>query len=262
MSYQEDTPMKCPDCDQVVLPGSTSCDNCGATLATEPSSHSPEDDQAHAAATVVGSLVPFCLTVVTGLDKGKTVPIGEDEASIGRETDNTLVLLDPLVSRHHAAVRRKGENYEIEDLGSANGVLIDDARISGPHVLREGDRVRLGDSELLFTLASAAAGAVGASDPTVMIQEETPPKPQPATHEVQGDHPIPPPPPPVTPGSAQPDTVDEPTSPRPQPAVQPTQRRDSGVGRWVALSCAAIVLLLLLLACLLFIVAPRVTQVQ
>jgi pSer/pThr/pTyr-binding forkhead associated (FHA) protein len=252
--------MKCPDCNEEIFPGSTSCGNCGASLDDEPTSIAP-DAKAHAAETIVGTPVPFSLIVLVGLEKDQRIPLEEDETRIGRETDNELVLLDPLISRHHAAITRKGENYELKDLASANGVCVNDVRISTPQVLQEGDRLKLGDTEILFTQASLAPEAFDTGKPTISMRDETPVNPQPAPQMSQEEPPAPPPPP-IASGSAQPDMIDEGTSPRPQPPHPPAQRKGTGVGKWVALSCAVIVILLVLLACLAFIVIPQLTQIR
>ena len=49
---------------------------------------------------------------------------------IGRALDNDVVLGDLLVSRHHAELRRSGEQWELVDLGSANGTYVNGVRIA------------------------------------------------------------------------------------------------------------------------------------
>ena len=51
---------------------------------------------------------------------------------------------DSEVSRAHALLEQVGGAWTIEDRGSSNGTLVNTARISGPHVLRDGDVVRIG----------------------------------------------------------------------------------------------------------------------
>lgn len=71
------------------------------------------------------------------------------EIHIGRELDNTLRLPDPSISRHHCVIRKVGNAYEIQDLQSSNGVLLNGSRVqSSP--LRDGDRVTLGQIQLTF----------------------------------------------------------------------------------------------------------------
>ncbi|RPI49938.1 MAG: FHA domain-containing protein [Chloroflexi bacterium] len=63
--------------------------------------------------------------------------------TIGRWQDNDLVVDDRWVSRHHARVRREGDQYLIEDLGSKNGTLVNGRRISGPTLLADGDEIQV-----------------------------------------------------------------------------------------------------------------------
>jgi uncharacterized RDD family membrane protein YckC len=73
----------------------------------------------------------------------------DQEINIGRELDNTLRLADPSISRHHAVIRKTVAGYEIQDLGSSNGVLINGVKVdSGP--VKDGDRITLGQMQLTF----------------------------------------------------------------------------------------------------------------
>ncbi len=75
------------------------------------------------------------------------IPV-RDGLTLGRSSDNDVVLRDFSVSRHHARVDEKGEGFEIVDLESTNGVRINDEPVpSGPFVA--GDRVGIGSFELL-----------------------------------------------------------------------------------------------------------------
>lgn len=66
----------------------------------------------------------------------------EEETTIGRWQDNDIVIDDRWVSRHHARVRRQGEQYLVEDLKSKNGTLVNGQRIAGPTSLADGDVVQ------------------------------------------------------------------------------------------------------------------------
>jgi FHA domain len=69
----------------------------------------------------------------------------EPGATVGREGCDH-VLVDPEVSRRHAAFRRVDSQLAVEDLGSTNGTFVNDRRITGISVLSEGDRVRFGNT--------------------------------------------------------------------------------------------------------------------
>jgi len=70
--------------------------------------------------------------------------------SIGRAEDNDLQLADPKVSRHHARVHKEGTTYVLEDLGSANGTLVNGVPLTEPHTLQHGERITVGDVELTY----------------------------------------------------------------------------------------------------------------
>jgi FHA domain-containing protein len=71
-------------------------------------------------------------------------------ATIGRAKDADCVLRDPNVSRHHAELRRSASGeWTIADLGSTNGVKVNDRRV-GSTRLRPGDRVTLGTTSFRF----------------------------------------------------------------------------------------------------------------
>jgi DNA-binding response OmpR family regulator len=63
--------------------------------------------------------------------------------TIGRWNDNDVVVDDRWVSRHHARVRRVGDQYIIEDQDSKNGTLVNGRRISEPIALADGDEVQV-----------------------------------------------------------------------------------------------------------------------
>ena len=78
-----------------------------------------------------------------------------DRLSVGRLAGCELPLTwDAEVSRAHALLEQVGGAWTIEDRGSRNGTLVNSARIIGPHVLRDGDVVRVGQTQLIFHAAA------------------------------------------------------------------------------------------------------------
>ena len=73
----------------------------------------------------------------------------DNEVHMGRELDNTLRLPDPSISRHHCVIRKVGGGFEIQDLQSSNGVLVNGNRVQASP-LRDGDRITLGQVQLTF----------------------------------------------------------------------------------------------------------------
>ncbi len=68
----------------------------------------------------------------------------------GRTPDNDVVLADSSISRRHARLYLEGTVALISDEGSANGVLVDDHRISEPTILATGSQARLGDYRIFI----------------------------------------------------------------------------------------------------------------
>ncbi len=86
------------------------------------------------------------LTLRHGDDVVKHYAVGP-MASIGRTTDNAVVIDSPAVSSHHACVFREGGLLIVEDLQSTNGTFVNGRRVSR-HVLRNGDVIQIGGHEL------------------------------------------------------------------------------------------------------------------
>jgi TolB protein len=74
----------------------------------------------------------------------------QTELSIGRAEDNDLQLMDPKASRHHARIHREEATCIVTDLGSANGTRVNGVRLTAPHTLQHGERITIGDTELLY----------------------------------------------------------------------------------------------------------------
>ena len=76
---------------------------------------------------------------------------------IGRSADNDWVLPDPdrYISSHHAAVRFQAGKWILEDV-STNGVFVNSSETPlsqhGPYALKDGDRIRMGDYDILVSL--------------------------------------------------------------------------------------------------------------
>jgi ABC-type multidrug transport system ATPase subunit/ABC-type transport system involved in multi-copper enzyme maturation permease subunit len=70
--------------------------------------------------------------------------------TIGRSTDNDIVIQDVLASRHHAFLIETPLGTEIRDAHSVNGTFVNGVRV-GSAVLTEGDVVTIGNVDLVFT---------------------------------------------------------------------------------------------------------------
>ena len=78
------------------------------------------------------------------------IPVNGDEPIvIGREPTCSLQIVDRGVSREHAQIFRVGEMVFIRDLGSRNGCFVNEEKVK-EELLREGDIVRVGNTQLVF----------------------------------------------------------------------------------------------------------------
>ena len=80
--------------------------------------------------------------------QGRLVPLTCGEYLIGRDSSCHFVIQDDLVSRTHARITVHDRGALLEDLGSANGVFLNEARLHRPANLQVGDRILIGGCEL------------------------------------------------------------------------------------------------------------------
>lgn len=81
--------------------------------------------------------------------QGETIPLLTTN-SIGRSSDNQIVLADPSVSKVHARIDFDQGRFVLADMGSTNGTFLNGAPVTKPTVLRPGDRLQVGGSVLEF----------------------------------------------------------------------------------------------------------------
>ena len=83
------------------------------------------------------------------LRKGAVIPV-KDEVTIGRKSDNILVLNDPYASSYHAKVYTKNGECILEDLGSTNGTILNGEVVEGKEYLSSGDEISIGSISFKF----------------------------------------------------------------------------------------------------------------
>ncbi|MBN1773805.1 MAG: FHA domain-containing protein, partial [Deltaproteobacteria bacterium] len=69
--------------------------------------------------------------------------------TIGRHPDNSLQLLDRIVSKNHATITLQGGQFLLKDLQSLNGTFVNGVRV-WEHTMRDGDDVSMGNTRLVF----------------------------------------------------------------------------------------------------------------
>jgi serine phosphatase RsbU (regulator of sigma subunit)/pSer/pThr/pTyr-binding forkhead associated (FHA) protein len=85
------------------------------------------------------------------------VAIPADTITLGRASDCTIPIKDRFLSRKHAEIVFERGNWYVRDCGSVNGTLLNGVKIGEPVPLRAGDRIALGDSEVVFHADEAAS---------------------------------------------------------------------------------------------------------
>jgi two-component system, cell cycle response regulator len=99
-----------------------------------------------------------CLILYSGPHSGERYALQGERLRIGRAPECEICLDGPSISRRHADLVLQGAEVVLHDLGSVNGTHLNEERVGAPTLMREGDRLRLGDMVLKFH----AAGSVDA----------------------------------------------------------------------------------------------------
>ena len=72
--------------------------------------------------------------------------------TIGRKSDNDLVLTNAAVSRNHAQIVFNGVEFVLEDLHSTNGLFVNGQIVKGMHTLKNQDMINIGQAMITFKL--------------------------------------------------------------------------------------------------------------
>ena len=93
----------------------------------------------------------FELVFLDGKRAGESVPLEGAEVTLGRSRSSTIVLDDPLVSRHHLRLALTGNAVMLHDLDSSHGTFLNNKRVRGSVSLNPGDVLQVGDTKLRFS---------------------------------------------------------------------------------------------------------------
>lgn len=159
--------------------------------------------------------------------------------SLGRHPNNSIQLLDKIVSKEHCIIEHRGAGFVLRDLGSLNGTYVNGARVQGECELRHGDEIAMGQTKARFD--DTAPGAFLTSP---AAYQSTKPR--------MGSWPAPPPPGPrgwpqtqaggppsgprssrpsaFGPGQAAPPQIPRPSRPSGVPPLSPPQSQRPGSG--------------------------------
>ena len=109
--------------------------------------------------------VYYRLVCLTGGNKGESYVLLGNRIVIGRSEKADIRLLDTKASREHAEVTKVGNGWYATDLGSQNGVVVNDRKIT-QQPLVEGDKLIVGQTVFKFARVEVASK-------TKVIKEET-----------------------------------------------------------------------------------------
>jgi pilus assembly protein CpaF len=159
------------------------------------------------------------------------------EITVGRVQGNDLMLAKGNVSKRHARLLHRDGRFIVTDLKSTNGTYVNGRKISQATIVREGDKIYIGDFVLRVEGASPASAQPGfvaddmSSGSAPLSRQDGPRHDAPRADARQEGHrpelseppplAVPPPPPPVprAPGVPMPPRLDRPHEPRPSDAV-------------------------------------------
>jgi FHA domain/GAF domain len=97
------------------------------------------------------------IRIVNGPYRGREKSLGEKSLTIGRDAEAGIQILDRSASRFHAEIFPVGGMYFVRDLDSKNGTYVNDERLGDEELLREGDVIKIGTTELIFESGAALA---------------------------------------------------------------------------------------------------------
>jgi len=152
----------CPECGFGNAEGANYCQRCGAFIGHDEGAEGGESSTATYRIDETGELVPVELEDVVaqgggaalvvragGGRVGESFPLDGDRMTIGRRPDSDVFLDDVTVSRDHALIVRRGDEFHLDDLGSLNGTYVNRRRIESHH-LADGDELQVGKYKLTF----------------------------------------------------------------------------------------------------------------
>ncbi|HEY4429299.1 MAG TPA: FHA domain-containing protein [Solirubrobacteraceae bacterium] len=150
--------LHCTECGFVNGEGANYCQRCGALLPRAEGSSEPVTATYRIDET--GELVPVEIDAVTahgpalviragGGRVGESFPVDGERMSIGRRPEAEVFLDDVTVSRDHALLIHRADDWYLDDCGSLNGTYVNRSRIES-HRLEEGDEVQIGKYKLTF----------------------------------------------------------------------------------------------------------------
>lgn len=111
------------------------------------------------------------LAILSGDLEGTSYRLDKPAVTLGRRNDNDIVIASDLrISRFHAQLSQRGQEWLLEDLGSANGTFVGQRKIHGATVIRPGDRFRMGRTWFALTAEAVATSEAAALEQVQFLE--------------------------------------------------------------------------------------------
>lgn len=111
--------------------------------------------------------------IIVSQDRTTEYELGEFN-TVGRHPDNTIQILDRIISKSHCQILIEDGAFLLRDLGSMNGTFVNGVRVeSAP--LRDGDEISLGTTKMIFAESNTRADLAPASPPRATTAPEPAP---------------------------------------------------------------------------------------
>lgn len=188
------------------------------------------------------------LVMTSGPTPEKKFALSKQEIIIGRDANADVVINLAEVSRRHSRLRMEPSGYVIEDLGSTNGTFVDGRRLTGPHMLRPGERIQLGEAVTLSYQSTAHDVDATIVTPSSGFDTVSA-RPSPAAAPPPRARPAQPPPPAPQPAPAYSGRV--PAGPA-APVGPPVEEKESRPWLWASLGCVGVAICLIVVGAVAF----------
>jgi pSer/pThr/pTyr-binding forkhead associated (FHA) protein len=154
--------LHCTECGFLNSEGANYCQRCGALLERGEAGATATGEPVTATYRIdeTGELIPVDMDEFTargpalviragGGRVGESFAVEGERMSIGRRPDSEVFLDDVTVSRDHALLIRRSEDWYLDDCGSLNGTYVNRSRIESQR-LEEADELQIGKYKLTF----------------------------------------------------------------------------------------------------------------
>lgn len=148
----------------------------GSVPGSNPSPSAPAPEPTAVGAEFADALPPPQVTLEGPPGRIQVQP---PSAIVGRDPASAIPLHDPLVSWRHAEFTIMGQAVYLRDLGSGTGTWINNMPVAMPKSLRDGDKIRIGSTELTIRVQLTGADGARLSAEAASMQKAATGEPKP-----------------------------------------------------------------------------------